>query len=161
MLQHYHSIFEITLHLAFTGSQGTSEQHFQSCSYLISVGLKPKFGDIGPTDCDCVPFGQCEWSQKIFSKITELRAQADNFKALGYSRIEYLQTWGVARSFFGKKICERKKKFVFCCGPPGSDKTTFSDFPTEKHITNDCPQEGPPKSTTQAPDRDDHVIKIS
>ena len=124
--------------------------------------MKPKFGDIGPTDCDCVPFGKCEWSQKVFSKLTELRAQVDNYKSLGYSRIEYLQTWGVARSFFGKKVCERKKKFVFCCGPPGSDKTTFSDFPTEKHITNDCPQEGPTTTTTTTTARPGkHVIKIS
>ena len=33
----------------------------------VTVGLKPK-SDAGPVDCKCVPFGKCDWSQKVFNK---------------------------------------------------------------------------------------------
>ena len=84
-----------------------------------------------------MPFGECEWSKKIFKKITDLWANADSFKEeFGYSRIEYLQIWGVARSFFAKRICDQKNQLVLCCNKPGSK--TYFDFPTKKQIETTC-----------------------
>ena len=72
-------------------------------TFFIKLDWSPffKFTYQIPDNCDCLPFKSCDWSKEAIDGIND---ENDIVKKAELS------------SFFKKRICNKEKRHVYCCG---------------------------------------------